>query len=298
MSELGQALRDAREKKGLTLDELQEETKIQKRYLQAIEEGDFDKLPGEFYRRAFIKSYAETLGFDFAAFVEEYGNELPKIQHEEASEIHTVPPEGGDEPGMKAIRRARPIPVPKNWSSILNKAIIVVIVLIVLMLVYILLSHVMGGASSSQSTHQSAGTSVSFKGNSSKKAASSSSTASSSTASSESSSALNQQLKLDKTQGNHFTYTLTGTTKFDVTVSTKTGQNAWFMATDAKTGKQIVQGTMSAATKKSYHFDASTMQSVQIQFGSVQNTSMKINGKAFKFPGTSTVQYIVINFSK
>ncbi|MFT8709803.1 MAG: RodZ domain-containing protein [Sporolactobacillus sp.] len=297
MSELGQALREAREQKGLSLDDLQEETKIQKRYLQAIEAGNFEQLPGEFYRRAFIRNYAETLGLDFAALIDQYGSELPtSTSHETASEIHTMPPEGG-EPDMQRVRRARPAAVPKNWSSILNKAIIAVIILIVLMIIYILISHVMGGSTAGQPSHQNAGTSVSFKGSSTKKSTSSR-TSSSSSASSDSTSTATQQLKLDKTQGNHFTYTLSGTTKFNVTVATKTGQNAWFMATDATTGKQIVQGMMSASGKKSYHFDASDMQSVQIQFGNVPNSTMKINGKTFKFPGTATVQFIVINFNK
>ncbi|GAA3323778.1 hypothetical protein GCM10020331_049010 [Ectobacillus funiculus] len=51
VTELGQKLREAREAKGLSLDQLQEMTKkIQKRYLVSIEEGNYDVLPGEFLR--------------------------------------------------------------------------------------------------------------------------------------------------------------------------------------------------------------------------------------------------------
>ena len=48
MSELGQQLREARLQKGMSLDDVQEMTKIRKRYLEAIEAGDYKVLPGSF----------------------------------------------------------------------------------------------------------------------------------------------------------------------------------------------------------------------------------------------------------
>ena len=47
--EVGKKLHDARVAKGYTLDDLQQATKIQKRYLIAIEDEKFDELPGDFY---------------------------------------------------------------------------------------------------------------------------------------------------------------------------------------------------------------------------------------------------------
>jgi cytoskeletal protein RodZ len=64
MSELGEQLREARLQKGMSLDDVQEMTKIRKRYLEAIEVGDYKVLPGNFYVRAFIKTYAETVGLN------------------------------------------------------------------------------------------------------------------------------------------------------------------------------------------------------------------------------------------
>jgi len=72
MSELGQLLKKARTQRGLTLDDLQETTKIRKRYLEAIEEGNYKVLPGNFYVRAFIRSYAEAVDLDPAEVLKLY----------------------------------------------------------------------------------------------------------------------------------------------------------------------------------------------------------------------------------
>ncbi|MDF2662944.1 MAG: Xre family transcriptional regulator [Paenibacillus sp.] len=92
MSDLGQLLKKARLDKGISLDQLEETTKIRKRYLEAIEEGDYKVLPGNFYVRAFIKSYAETVGLDPNEVLEHYGKAVP------ATEV---------EPAVEPIRRKR-----------------------------------------------------------------------------------------------------------------------------------------------------------------------------------------------
>ncbi|HCD09479.1 MAG TPA: DUF4115 domain-containing protein, partial [Thermoanaerobacter sp.] len=70
MKELGEFLKSERIKMGLTLEEIQEITKIRIRYLKAIEDGDFSVMPALVYAKGFVKSYAEALGLD--------GNELVK----------------------------------------------------------------------------------------------------------------------------------------------------------------------------------------------------------------------------
>ncbi|MFC0558539.1 helix-turn-helix domain-containing protein [Halalkalibacter alkalisediminis] len=85
LSELGQHLKEAREQKQISLDDLQQTTKIQKRYLIAIEEGRFDTLPGIFYARAFVKTYAEAIGLDPEPLFDQYRDELPNPQREAAN---------------------------------------------------------------------------------------------------------------------------------------------------------------------------------------------------------------------
>ncbi|MNI31692.1 cytoskeletal protein RodZ [compost metagenome] len=78
MSDLGHLLRKARMDKKISLDDLEDATKIRKRYLQAIEDGDYKLLPGSFYVRAFIKSYAEAVGLDPTEVLKLYQSLTPE----------------------------------------------------------------------------------------------------------------------------------------------------------------------------------------------------------------------------
>lgn len=64
--------KEARERMGLTLEDIQEKTNIQVRYLQAIEEGEFEKLPSRFYAKAYIRSYAACIGVNPTALLRQY----------------------------------------------------------------------------------------------------------------------------------------------------------------------------------------------------------------------------------
>ncbi len=59
---VGQRLRDAREARGLSLDEIEAATRIRRRYLEALEAEAFDQLPAPAYAKAFLRSYASHLG--------------------------------------------------------------------------------------------------------------------------------------------------------------------------------------------------------------------------------------------
>ncbi len=106
MSELGQQLREARLQKGMSLDDVQEMTKIRKRYLEAIEAGDYKVLPGSFYVRAFIKTYAETVGLNPDELLEGHKKDVPA---EEA--------EATMEPVIQK-RSSRPVERSNRWMSV------------------------------------------------------------------------------------------------------------------------------------------------------------------------------------
>ncbi|RWZ60426.1 helix-turn-helix domain-containing protein [Halobacillus fulvus] len=88
--DIGSRLKEARESRGLSLEEVQSTTKIQKRYLQAIEGNDFNTLPGKFYTRAFIREYASAVGLDPEVIMEEHKSELPTYEDEEIIQYSRV----------------------------------------------------------------------------------------------------------------------------------------------------------------------------------------------------------------
>lgn len=130
MSELGEVLQKARETKGLSLDDIQDSTKIQRRYLEAIEKGDFDALPGQFYARAFIKRYAEALGMNPEEILSLYSKEVPTVQ--QAPEEEEVPPIL-----QKNQVKQESIVANGKWIS---RAIVAVFVLVILSLIWLAVS--------------------------------------------------------------------------------------------------------------------------------------------------------------
>ena len=86
VTELGARLKEARLQKGYSLDDLQDITKIQKRYLVGIEEGNYASMPGSFYVRAFIKQYAEAVGLNPNEILQQYQQEIPTSQVADVSQ--------------------------------------------------------------------------------------------------------------------------------------------------------------------------------------------------------------------
>src|SRR3954470_18428579 len=72
MNELGERLREARESQGISISQAAVETRILQRYLVALEDGDFQHLPGDVYARGFIRNYAEYLGLSTEELIELY----------------------------------------------------------------------------------------------------------------------------------------------------------------------------------------------------------------------------------
>lgn len=72
---IGDIFRQEREKKQITLKDVESETNIRTLYLEAIEKGDYDVIHGEVYLKGFIKTYAKFLGLDYKDILNKYYEE-------------------------------------------------------------------------------------------------------------------------------------------------------------------------------------------------------------------------------
>jgi cytoskeletal protein RodZ len=82
MFEIGNSLREARLRQGLDFPEIEQATKIRPKYLRALEDEQFDILPGQTYVKGFLRSYAEYLGLDGQLYVDEYNSRYIHIDEE------------------------------------------------------------------------------------------------------------------------------------------------------------------------------------------------------------------------
>ena len=74
MFEIGSSLREVRERRGVGLDQVEQDTAIRIRYIRALEDERFDILPGPTYTRGFLRAYADYLGLDGQLFVDEFNS--------------------------------------------------------------------------------------------------------------------------------------------------------------------------------------------------------------------------------
>jgi cytoskeleton protein RodZ len=104
---IGPTLRDARNRRKLDLPEVEGAIKIRVRYLQAIENEEWDALPGGAYTRGFIRTYASYLGLDGDRLVDDYRR--------------LVAPPGGE----RVPKRVEPVPtgMRRSGSPLTNRVV-------------------------------------------------------------------------------------------------------------------------------------------------------------------------------
>jgi len=118
---IGSILRQQRESKKLQVEEIAEELKIRLQYLEALENDQFELLPGKLYQRSFLKTYAQFLNLDQGRILKMFD------QHEKSRRSFQKEPEGMKmlEESIKAQSTLQKQPQPGKsragyWFAILT----------------------------------------------------------------------------------------------------------------------------------------------------------------------------------
>lgn len=277
--EIGKKLQAARQAKGYTLDDLQQITKIQKRYLIAIEDEKFDELPGDFYVRAFVKQYANTVGLDGDDLLKEYEDDLPKAKTAEYS----------DHIAQAVESRASQHKTIGNQVSKSRKYVPTVIITVVIILVLAAIWFTAIARSHRDSSTRIDNSSVSVSGESRKKASSSSKKATKKPA------VAALKLKQTSRSGNSVTYTA-DKLKADTTLQINPTDRAWMQV--RANDNDLLNRTLNANDKTKIKVGRDTT-SLVITVGNARATKLRIDNQTIDFTDNGRYQNtrtVTINF--
>ncbi|MED4066130.1 helix-turn-helix domain-containing protein [Priestia megaterium] len=307
LTELGQRLRQERESKGLSLEDLQKLTKIQKRYLLGIEEGNYEVMPGKFYVRAFIKQYCEAIGLDTDAIFEEYKSDIPSTQTED------VPQQ------LSRVRSRKEIPqhtkgVSKAYDY-LPTVLVVAGVVVVGIIIWVIAQNIVSDKNKEQANQEAPNSEVqqsntqeetnetTAKNDNSKSEDEQSAADKKEKEKAEKEKAAKEKAEKEKAEkekkdsgkqeykevqktGRSATYALSGTDAFNLEV-TSTQADTWL---DVKNGKGNAFFSSILKKGETKEFDLTKETEARVNIGYSPGVELKVNGKAVDLPFDSSKQ--------
>jgi len=285
VTELGTRLKEARIAKGYSLEDLQDLTKIQKRYLSGIENGKFDMMPGPFYVRAFIKQYAEAVDLNPDEMLELYKKEVPEPESEPVQTVSSVPLRS------RGIARSR-----NRIAEVLPKIIVALFIILAIVVVWTFWQHRdrnndLGDQPNDNSSYQENQNVVPPSKDEETDGQEDLPPVEEPTEPEEPEQA--QELAFVSTERETSTYTLTGTNVFNLKISAS--GDPWIIVRD-QDGKDLENKGMKAG--ETLNFDFSDQKSVRIRIGSTPNATLTINDQPFTYTNDQVTQNIVIQFTK
>ncbi|MEI4524246.1 helix-turn-helix domain-containing protein [Priestia megaterium] len=309
LTELGQRLRQERESKGLSLEDLQKLTKIQKRYLLGIEEGNYEVMPGKFYVRAFIKQYCEAIGLDTDTIFEEYKSDIPSTQTEDMPQQ------------LSRVRSRKEIPqhtkgVSKAYDY-LPTVLVVAGVVVVGIIIWVIAQNIVSDKNKEQANQEAPNSEVQ-QSNTQEETNETTAKNDNSNSEDEQSAADKKEQEKEKAEkekaakekaekekaekekkdsgkqeykevqktGRSATYALSGTDAFNLEV-TSTQADTWL---DVKNGKGNAFFSSILKKGETKEFDLTKETEARVNIGYSPGVELKVNGKAVDLPFDSSKQ--------
>lgn len=283
----------------MSLEDLQTVTKIQKRYLLAIEQGNYDIIPGKFYVRAFIKQYAEAVGLNPEQLFEEFRKDVPSTYNDEVSDK------------LSNIKPQRELPKPASKVLELLPTILVIGgVLVVIAIIYVIVQAVNhdSGQKNNQTAPQKSESKYEVSEDSSlakdqkkkEKAPSDDQEKSSKKDDSSKDSSKDDEtvsLKAANTEGSTTTYEASGADEMELTISAT--KASWLRVRD-ESGKVLKMGELKDG--ESFKTDLSELSQVDIRLGNATGIDIKVNDETLKYEldpkNTMTQNIVIVNKGK
>jgi cytoskeletal protein RodZ len=145
MDEIGSTLREARMRERIDISEVEARTKIRAKYLRAIENEEWDLLPGTVYAKSFLRTYGDFLGLDSRMLLDEFKRRYERPDHD-ARPIGTI--------AARERERGPRGPRLPSWAPI---AAVVAAIVVVLYIVGSLPSSNTSSTTSGQQAHHHSG---------------------------------------------------------------------------------------------------------------------------------------------
>ena len=292
LTELGARLKEARTAKGYTLDDLQEITKIQKRYLVGIEEGNYSSMPGSFYVRAFIKQYAEAVGLNANEILEQYRTDIPSSQVTEVaqsfSQSHNRRTLAKASTSNKMMES-----VPKIIVGLF--AVVIVIVVIVLVSTKMNESPAVGDDSDKPLEYEKNPITKDPEEEKDKEDATEPTKEEEPTEESEPVQTIGQGVALS--DGSSFEYSVTNTDQLKVRVEVTEGRS-WIGMRNKAGAEQLGDNAREYAVGEVVEFDATENQYVRIRLGRALNVKVFINDEELQLVSDKTTQNIIVKLEE
>ncbi|MEK4245142.1 helix-turn-helix domain-containing protein [Psychrobacillus sp. FSL K6-2684] len=287
MTELGTRLKEARIAKGYSIEDLQEITKIQKRYLANIEEGNYSTMPGAFYVRAFIKQYAEAVGLNGDELLETYKAEIPSPANEEvAKSIPTTP-----------SRRTLGGRSSNKFMEIVPMIIVALFIVAIIVIVWVLRQNSPEADDSSELKTEENVTLETNRPSTDQTAVDNEEEEKEKEAvveEEEEKPTPEQVVTLVGTEGETTTYTVSGSETFKLKVVANSAKT-WLNLKDQDSNK-LYDSWVNSGTP--YELDVTDKSQIRVRVGDVLISEVYINDQLVEFPTDKSPQNLVIQFNK
>ena len=286
MTELGARLKEARTAKGYTLEDLQEITKIQKRYLVGIEEGNYSSMPGSFYVRAFIKQYAEAVGLNANEILEQYRADIPNSQASEVAQ------------SFSQSHNRRTLAKASSSSKVMESVPKIIVGLFAVVIVIVVIALVSKKMSESPPIGDDSDKPIEYEKNpvtkdpdDENKEVTEPTKEEEPTEETAPVQTMGQGVALS--DGDSFEYTVTNTDQLKVRVEVTNGRS-WIGMRNAAGVEQLGNNAREYGIGEVVEFDATADQYVRIRLGRALNVKVFINDEELQLVSDNTTQNIII----